>query len=122
MLGKQQIQQSMAEITPSIAPADQEIVLTFRSRLETMIPILDLRVFGSRARGDASEDSDLDLFIQVEMLDRPLRDSIHDLAWEVGFEYDRVISTFVVTATQVQEGAVGASPLLAKVLAEGIKI
>ncbi len=107
---------------PSIAPADQEIALTFRSRLETMIPILDLRVFGSRARGDAREDSDLDLFIQVEMLDRPLRDSIHDLAWEVGFEYDRVISTFVVTATQVQEGAVGASPILAKVLAEGIKI
>jgi len=103
-------------------PSDQKIALDFRSRLEAMIPILDLRVFGSRSRGDAREDSDLDVFIKVERLDRSLREKIHDLAWEVGFEYDRVISTFVVTEVQIQEGAIGASPLLAKVLAEGITV
>jgi len=103
-------------------PSDQKIALDFRSRLEAMIPILDLRIFGSRSRGDAREDSDLDVFIKVERLDRSLREKIHDLAWEVGFEYDRVISTFVVTEVQIQEGAIGASPLLAKVLAEGITV
>jgi len=103
-------------------PSDQKIALDFRSRLEAMIPILDLQIFGSRSRGDAREDSDLDVFIKVERLDRSLREKIHDLAWEVGFEYDRVISTFVVTEVQIQEGAIGASPLLAKVLAEGITV
>ena len=47
---------------------------------------------------------------------------IHDLAWEVGFEHGCVISTFVVTEAQIREGAIGASPLLAKVLTEGIKV
>ena len=103
-------------------PSDQKIVLDFRSRLEATIPILDLRIFGSRSRGDAREDSDLDVFIKVERLDRSLREKIYDLAWEVGFEHDRVISTFVVTEAQIREGAIGASPLLAKVLAEGVTV
>lgn len=101
---------------------DRQIVKEFRFRLEAIIPILDLRVFGSRAWGDAREDSDLDVFIMVTELDRSIREKIHDLAWEVGFEHDRIISTFVVTQTQIQSGAVGASPLLSKVLAEGVVV
>jgi uncharacterized protein len=103
-----------------IQDSDRKIVSEFRSRLEAIIPILDLRVFGSRARGDATEESDLDVFIKVAELDRSCREKISDLAWEVSFKYDLVISTFVVTEAQVERGAMGASPLLSKVLQEGI--
>jgi len=100
---------------------DRQAVLEFQSRLaEITAIVVELRVFGSRARGDETEESDLDLFVKVMELSRSLREQIYDLAWEIGFKYDRVISTFVVTEAQVKEGAVGASPLLSKVLTEGI--
>ena len=44
------------------------------------------------------------------------------MAWEVGFKYDRVISTFIVTEQQLKTGAVGASPLMAKIAQEGVKV
>ncbi len=101
---------------------DRQIVTEFRNRLEAIMPILDLRVFGSRAWGNATEESDLDVFIKIADLDRSCREKISDLAWEIGFKYDLVISTFVVTEAQIINGAMGASPLISKVLKEGICI
>ncbi|MGK7955362.1 MAG: nucleotidyltransferase family protein [Crocosphaera sp.] len=101
---------------------DRQIVADFRHRLEEITLVLDVRIFGSRARGDAQIDSDLDVFVKVAQLDRSLREKIYDLAWKIGFKYERVISTFVVTEKKIKDGAVGANPLLSRVMEEGIVI
>ncbi len=100
---------------------DRTIAREFQQRLMAIVPVLDMRVFGSRARGDATEESDLDVFIEVETLTKTLRERIFDLAWEVGFEMDRVISTIVVTRDDLQHGA--AAPILIRqVEREGVQV
>jgi predicted nucleotidyltransferase len=39
---------------------DYEIAMQLRERISSMTEISDIRVFGSRARGDNDEDSDMD--------------------------------------------------------------
>jgi predicted nucleotidyltransferase len=100
---------------------DRQIACEFQRRLAEVAPVLDLRVFGSRARGDAAPDSDLDVFIELETCTPDLRRRISEIAWEVGFEMDRVISTVVATREELERGAMGANLLVLNVEREGVR-
>jgi len=104
-----------------LTKADRQIVREFQRRLVEIMPVLDLRVFGSRARGEAAPDSDLDVFIELEACTPELRQRISELAWEVGFEMERVISTVVTTRAELEHGAMGANPLVLNVEREGVR-
>jgi predicted nucleotidyltransferase len=104
-----------------LAVSDRTVAREFKRRLAALGPILDLRVFGSRARGEAAPDSDLDVFIEVETLTPQLRRRIDELAWEVGFELDCIISPIVATRDQLERGPMGANPLVLMIEREGIR-
>jgi predicted nucleotidyltransferase len=78
-----------------MASSDKHAALEFKRRAAALVPILQCCVFGSRARGDATDGSDLDIFLVVDHLDAGLREKISEVAWEVGFENDVVLSTFL---------------------------
>lgn len=105
----------------ALAEQDRRIAREFQRRLANIATVRDLRVFGSRARGDAAPDSDLDLFIELDKATPALRKRISEIAWEVGFERDRVISTVVATRDDLEHGAMGANPLILKIEREGIR-
>jgi predicted nucleotidyltransferase len=105
-----------------MVPADRQVTLEFKRRLEEITTVLDVRGFGSRARGDAAPDSDLDVFVEVASLTPALRRRIDEIAWEVGFERDYVISPIMVSRQELQEGPIGASPLILEIEREGVSL
>jgi len=101
---------------------DREIARELRGRLAQRVKIEDFRVFGSRARGDATPDSDLDIYLVVTELTPALRHWIDEIAWEVGFARDRVISTLVTTRRGLEQGPFGAQPIVQAIEREGIPV
>ena len=101
---------------------DRVIAQELRSRLWAVARLVDFRVFGSRARGTAGEDSDLDVFIEIEDVDRQTREAIDDVVWEVGFRRSVVISPFVVTRRELEESALRSSPVVASILRDGVRL
>ncbi|HEY84607.1 MAG TPA: nucleotidyltransferase domain-containing protein [Chloroflexi bacterium] len=105
-----------------LTQSDRQTVAEFTRRLKRTISVRDVRVFGSRARGNAAPDSGLDVFVVLESCTPELRQRINDIAWEVGFEDDKIISPLVATVDQLERGPFSASPLLLAIEQEGVRL
>jgi predicted nucleotidyltransferase len=93
-----------------------------RRLLAAGVPVLEMRVFGSRARGDARPDSDLDVFLVLGSRSREIERAVDRIAWEVGYETGRVIMTFECTRGEMERLPLRAAPLLGDVRREGVPV
>lgn len=105
-----------------LTSADQKIARELRRRFSAIVKVVDFRIYGSRARGDATDESDFDVYLVVDSVTNAQRRRIDEAAWEVGFEHDRVVATIVATPEQIEHGPFGANPLLRIIERDGIQI
>lgn len=103
-------------------PKDLEIAKELKERLTKVVHLIDFRVFGSRARGDEDEYSDMDVFIEVDYLDRPLKENIRDIIWEIGFENSIYISPLIFTRSELEDSPLKESSIVKNINEEGIKV
>ncbi|MBA4422616.1 MAG: nucleotidyltransferase domain-containing protein [Syntrophus sp. (in: bacteria)] len=101
---------------------DKQIAEELKRRLSPIVKLVDFRVFGSRAKGDADEYSDLDIFLEVELLNKALKDRILEIVWEVGFENNIKISALIFTRSEIEDSPLRSSPIVRSVATEGIRI
>lgn len=101
---------------------DARIARELKRRLTEVVNLIDFKVFGSRARGDADEYSDMDVFLELESLDNNLKERISDIVWEVGFENYIVISTLIFTRDEIENSPLRASPIVHNIAAEGVTV
>lgn len=104
-----------------MTPEDRQILGEFAAAVREQHPGADVIAFGSRARGEARWDSDLDICVIVDRpVDWRLRRALGDIADEVGFVHDRIITLVVYERERIQAGPLVASPLVAAIRQEGI--
>ncbi len=99
---------------------DRSIFDQFTSRVRERFPDARIWAFGSRARGNATWESDFDICIVLNQVNQETDRWIRDIAWEVGFENERVITTVVFDFDQFENGPMSESTLVANVLQEGV--
>lgn len=82
--------------------------------------VLSITLYGSQARGDAHPESDIDLFLVVQDNTSTLREVFHDLAWQVQFKHDMVISDIIRSQEQAHQMQAQAFPYYQNIEKEGI--
>ena len=101
---------------------DRKIALELKQRLAGQAELVDFKVFGSRARGDAEETSDMDVFVEVESLTPDVKERIHVLTWEVGFKHFMVISPLVVSRYELEKTPLRSSSIIRSIAREGVAV
>jgi predicted nucleotidyltransferase len=88
----------MAPPTPALPPLVQSAVAEFVSRVRAALGqnLVEVRLFGSRARGDAGPDSDVDIALIVHSDRSHAEDVAIDIAFDVNLARDLYISPRVI--------------------------
>jgi predicted nucleotidyltransferase len=90
--------------------------------VQAITPDATLILYGSRARGTASLDSDYDLLILVEQLTQQLEDQLGDQLYTLELEYGVILSTLVYERHVWDSPLSKAMPLHQSIEQEGVLV
>jgi uncharacterized protein len=99
---------------------DTEVFHLFSKRVRERFPGAMIWAYGSRAKGFPAEESDRDVCVVVDDLDEIIDETIMKIAWDTGFENDRVISTVTYSKQEFNKGPCSESPLVQNILDGGV--
>ena len=84
--------------------------------------VVELYLYGSRARGDHHPDSDYDVFVVLRERTRDTIDTLYDAVVEVVCESGSLVSLKIVSRKQFRQLVVEGNPLVANVLRDGVAL
>ena len=105
----------------AVTPKEAKALRDLKGRILDEFHIEKLILYGSTVRGEADEESDIDLLIVSDLpLTRYKRHQITDVVFEVNLQYDTNFSTLVVDRSAWERGALSVLPLRNEILKDGI--
>jgi len=106
-----------------MAPKQLEALREIKRRLLEKFDIKALVLYGSVARNQADEESDVDLLIVTSKpLSRFERHEITNMVFEVNLQYDTTFSTLVVDLASWETGIISVLPLRDEIIRDGIQV
>lgn len=88
-----------------LSATEREALADFLTRAGALLgdELLEARLFGSRARGEGDEESDLDVALIVTRRGRELRRELHGLTFDGIYHFGIRVEPLVITEEQLRE-------------------
>ena len=101
---------------------EERALRVLKEELSRRFKVIDLRVFGSKVRGEDIPESDIDVMIELDEYSPDIKSQIYDIVFEINLENDTFISTTIFSKKEIEDGPLSESPIYKAILREGALI
>ena len=98
-----------------------DILIELKNKISQKYKLTEMRLFGSKARGESDYHSDIDIFVRISDVNRAVEEDIFDLAYEMELKHGCLIDIFVFDDKSLN-GIHFWTPVYQKILQEGLII
>ena len=104
-----------------LAPVDRQAVRRAAAVLRDLFPVARIVLFGSKVRGAAAPESDIDLLVLTRRpLDQRTKAGIVEALYDLQLELGVVVSTLVASVEEWEQGYFRVLPIHDEVEREGV--
>ena len=108
--------------TMKLTPQEQQLLHELADALREQHGALSIQIYGSAARGELEEGSDIDLFVILPEVDWQREKHISNLCFETELKCGRIISATCFSEHELSDTPLRASPLVQTVKREGVSL
>lgn len=103
--------------------ADERAALDeLKGVLRRDFPLVELRLFGSKARGDANSESDIDVVVVLREHNWQTDLKVYGACFDIGLEHDVLIQPVVFSVEEFHSRRTQVTPFYRAVAREGIAL
>ena len=114
----------MQDYEKYLSAAEKQGISVFTKRVRKFFgaSLLDIRIFGSKVRGDFDKESDIDILLVIDSDDWHLQDEISKIAADVNMELDCNISPVIYTHREHERNKYFRTLFIQEVEKEGVSL
>jgi len=84
--------------------------------------LVEIKIFGSKVRGDCSQDSDIDILIVLKERSKWLIDTLYEKLLDIELEYDSKISLTIFSQSEYQHNLDVHTPFMESLANEAVAL
>ena len=103
---------------------EEKAVRSFISAIKEKLKdqLIEAKIFGSKIRGDYSQDSDIDILIVLDKRNKVLIDILYEQLLDIELEYDSKISLTIFSQAEYQQNLNAHTPFMESIINEGVTL
>lgn len=101
---------------------EEKAIKALKEVLSKRFGLVDLRLFGSKTRGESDFESDVDVMIEIADSNPEIEAQINDIIFEINLQNDSFISVIIFSRKELEEGPLAESPIYKMIQREGLPI
>ena len=101
---------------------EKAAIRSLKNELSRRFDLVDLRLFGSKVRGEDTPESDMDVMIELAGTNPEIESQIYDIIFEINLKNDIFISAIIFSKNEIDEGPMAESPIYKVIQREGISV